>query len=372
MANLARVMQELRAERTLSRADLARRTGLAVPTIHRLVSDLAATGLVDEQALPDDDGRLGRPPTGYRFRSESGVVAGVDIGNETTRIALADLGGDIIASRFMPTDPSRDGPVRTLAAGIRQLLRQVDAPLVGLGVGIASVVDPDTGLLRNPPQHRAWADLPLGDELARQLNCGVDVEQDDHLAALAECSNAGTAPGAASVLVLQIGRGIGVGYALQGRAVSGALGRFGRIARWPVSAAGRHLPGRTLDKTLPTGGLVAQYHNRGGSPAIDDGSTLAQAARDGDRHAIAVLRWAGNEVASILDRLDALLAPDVMVFGGGLSGSFDVLEPHIRRGLPSTAELRLSVLGDLAVVAGGVLTGSQFVTSWLMRQLERA
>ncbi len=372
MANLRRVVQELRSEPTLSRAELARRTGMAVPTVHRLVSDLEASGLVDEQALPADDGRLGRPPTVYRFRPETGVVAGIDVGNETTRIALADLSGAIIEFRSQPTDSSPTGLVSALVSGVRQLLRQVDAPLVGVGVGVASVVHPQTGALCNPPQHHAWVGLALGGELAGQLSCGVSVDQDDHLAAIAECSNVGTAPGADSLLVLQIGKGIGVGYVLHGQKVAGWMGRFGRVAGWPVTQPKRLLPGDTLGKTLPTCGLVAQYRARGGSGLVTDGSSLADAARDGDRHAKAVMRWASLEIASLLSRLDALVAPEVLVLGGGLSGCFDLLEPDIRSGLADGVDLRPSTLGDKAVVAGAVVTGSQFVGDWLMRQLQRA
>ena len=371
LANLRRVVQELRAEPALSRAELARRTGMAVPTVHRLVSDLAASGLVEEQSLPVDDSRLGRPPTVYRFRRERGLVAGIDVGNETTRIALADLGGTITAIRSQPTEPTSGGLVASLDRGVRQLMRQNSAPLVGVGVGIASVVHPQTGQLCHPPQHHAWTGLALGQELSDRLSCQVSVDQDDHLAAIAECSNAGTAPGAPSLLVLQIGKGIGVGYALEGRKVAGHVGRFGRVAHWPVSTRARHAAGTTLGEALPTGGLVTQYVSRGGTGPVVDGSSLAHAAREGDKKAREVLRWAGQEIAAILSRFDALLAPDVMVFGGGLSGSFDLLEDHMRSELSEDVDVRRSTLGDQAVVAGATLTGSQYVSDWLMRQLQR-
>lgn len=372
LANMRRVVQELRTEPALSRAELARRTGMAVPTVHRLVSDLVTSGLVGEEALPRHDGRLGRPPALYRFHDEAGLVAGVDVGNETTRIALADLGGTITAFYSQPTDTTKKGLVTSLSDGIDKLLRQMDRPLVGVGVGIAAVVHPQTGRLHDPPQHPAWSGVALGAELSERLPCEVGVDQDNHLAAIAECSSAGTAPGADSLVVLQVGKGIGAGYALQGRKVAGAVGRFGRIARWPVAAGSRHLPGSTLGEALPTAGLVRQYHSRGGVGPVTDGSSLALAAREGDRKARAVMRWAAQEIAAVLARVDALLAPDVLVFGGGLSGSFDLLEVDIRAGLPVGADLRASALGDRAVVAGAILTGSAFTTEWLMRQLQRA
>ena len=99
-----------------------------------------------------------------------------------------------------------------------------------------------------------WDGLPLRDELGRQLGCEVTVAQDDHLSPIAESSDAGTFPGASSLLVIEIGRGIGVGMTLDGAPIAGAHRRFGRIAGWPVTdPAGA--PG-TLGECLVTGGLV--------------------------------------------------------------------------------------------------------------------
>lgn len=373
LANLLRVIHELRSAETLSRAELARRTGMAAPTVHRLVSDLEAARLVEVDTVPVSNGRLGRPPVVYRFRQGSAVVAGVDVGNETTRVALANVNGRIVGSRTLPTDDTRTGLVRSLGCAIQRLLGEVGLPLAGVGVGIASVVHPETGELRNPPQHPAWAGIVLADSLHEYLGCEVTVEQDDHLAALAEASSGGTAPGTESLLVLQIGKGIGVGLALDAHKVTGHIGRFGRIARWPVAHPGcGFLPGTTLGETLTTGGLVAQYLARGGSAAVIDGATLASAARRDDRRATVVLAWAAAEIAAVVDQLDALVAPEVTVFGGGLSSSFDLLEPLIRCRLPDTVDLRPSVLGDQAVVAGAVLSGATFFEDWLLHRLQRA
>ena len=60
--------------------------------------------------------------------------------------------------------------------------------------------------------------------------------QDDHLSPIAESSDAGTFPGASSLLVIEIGRGIGVGMTLDGVPIAGAHRRFGRIAGWPVTS----------------------------------------------------------------------------------------------------------------------------------------
>lgn len=374
LSNLMRLLHELRLVASLSRVELARRTGMAVPTVHRLISDLEAAGLVAVDAgVPQPGARLGRPPVVYRFRRDSAVVAGVDVGNETTRVAVADVAGTILASRTLRTSDRRGDLVRALTRAVGDLRGEVNLPLAGVGVGVAAAVDPRTGELRNPPQHPAWSGLALGRELSSRLGCDILVEQDDHLAALAEASSVGTAAGASAVLTVQLGKGIGVGLVLDGRPVTGHLGRFGRIARWPVAHPVRGMASDTrLGMALPTDGLVAQYHGRNGSRRVVNGLTLLEAARDGDRQAKAVVTWAAREIAAVIDRLDALVAPDVVVFGGGLSGGFDVLGPLVHSHLPSSIDLRASVLADHAVVAGAVLSGSAFLDSWLLQRLQRA
>src|SRR6202043_612257 len=125
--------------------------------------------------------------------------------------------------------------------------------LAGIGVGVAAVVD-EGGALRDPPTHAAWDGLPLREYLSEQLGCEVTVAQDDHLSPIAESSDGGTFPGASSLLVVEIGRGIGAGMTLDGVPIAGAHRRFGRIAGWPVvSPAGST---ETLGECLVTSGLV--------------------------------------------------------------------------------------------------------------------
>jgi glucokinase len=373
LANLVRIIQELRSSGALSRSDVARHVGMSLPTVHRLVSDLAELELVQEENTAADGLRLGRPPTVYRFREDAAVLAGVDVGNETTRLALTTLSGRVLVSLSFPSEQLGRDLCATLAAKIREMLGSAGLPadrLAGVGVGAAAVVDAD-GVLRAPPTHQAWDGLPVREYLSGQLGCEVTVAQDDHLSPIAESSDAGTFPGASSLLVLEIGRGIGIGMTLDGTPVSGAHGRFGRIAGWPVSTpAGTS--GRTLGECLVTRGLVDQYRARGGTGYVHDGAALAAAARAGDGEARAVLGWAASEIADIVRRLQQLCDPQAIVIGGGLARAHDLLQPALSLQLPPDIRIARSVLGEQAVVAGAILVAGSFVEDWLSRRLARA
>ena len=381
LANLGRVVRELRSAGPLSRAEVARRSGISVATGHRLISDLAESGLVQEQGVTGAPARLGRPPVVYRFRDDAALLAAADIGNETTRLAVTTLAGRTLASCSLSSDHLDDRLAGTLADRFAELGRQAagsahtERPLAGAGIGIASAVDAD-GVLHAPPLHKTWDGLPVRESLAARLSCQVSVAQDDHLSPVAESSDAGTFPGTSSLLVLEIGRGIGVGMTLDGVPVSGARQRFGRIAGWPVGhppESGRPLPGTTLGECLVAGGLVSQYRAAGGAPAIRDGAALADAARGGDELAGAVFAWAAREIADLVIRLHLLCDPEAVVIGGGLARSYDLLEPTISAATrPGSIRVARSSLGDQAVIAGAVLAASSLAQGWLTERLARA
>jgi predicted NBD/HSP70 family sugar kinase len=381
LANLGRVVRELRSAGPLSRAEVARRSGVSVATGHRLISDLAESGLVQEQGITGGPARLGRPPVVYRFRDEAALLAAADVGNETTRLAVTTLAGRTLASCSLSSDHFDDRLAGTLADRFAELGRQAagsartERPLAGAGIGIASAVDAD-GVLHAPPLHKTWDGQPLRESLAARLGCQVSVAQDDHLSPVAESSDAGTFPGASSLLVLEIGRGIGVGMTLDGVPVSGAGQRFGRIAGWPVGnppEPGHPLPGTTLGECLAAGGLVNQYRAAGGTPAVRDGAALAAAARGGDELAGAVFAWAAQEIADLVVRLHLLCDPEAVVIGGGLARSYDLLEPAISAAArPRRIRVARSILGDQAVIAGAVLAASSLAQGWLTDRLARA
>ena len=372
LANLARIVDELRQAGVLSRSEVARRVGISLPTAHRLVSDLADLEIVEEEEPEADNSRLGRPPVVYRFREDAGLLVGVDVGNETTRLALTTLSGRVITAQAVTSDRLGSDLSGALVAKIADMVSSAGhamAQLAGAGVGIAASVDP-AGFLRAPPIHSEWDGLPLGDELGRELGCEVTVAQDDHLSPIAESSDAGTFPGASSLLVIEIGRGIGVGMTLDGVPIAGAHRRFGRIAGWPVTGPSG-APG-TLGDHLVTGGLVRLYHEQGGSREVRDGAALAVAARGGDRQAQEVFDWAAVSIADLVSRLQLLCDPQAVVIGGGLARAYDLLEPGMAGRLPPRLKVARSVLGEQAVVVGAVFVAGSHVDSWLRNRLARA
>jgi predicted NBD/HSP70 family sugar kinase len=374
ISNSLRLLDALRHANTLSRSDLARIVNLGMPTVHRLVPDLLALGLVDEFPARQDGVQKGRPAVMYRLRDRGVLVAGVDVGNKTTRFAIASSAGKILTSSAHRTESIRRDLASGIANEIRFLASKLEVGLdllAGIGVGVAAAVDPVSGTLQNPPRHHNWQGLELRKLLEQKLRCGTMVRQDDHLAALAEASSTGTFPGAQSVVVLEIGTGIGAAMVVDGVTMGGAHGRFGRIAGWPVITPRRGVSSSTLGASLTADGLVEDYRRRDGQSRVTDGLSLFRAADAGDEVADAVLAWAGREIAELIIRLHRFCDPSGIVLGGGLARGFATLEPHLRPHLPTGVVVAPSAIGESAVVVGGILSSIQYAEAWTKQRLNQ-
>ena len=139
------VLRMLWQERRISRADIARKTGLSRSTVTELIDDLLPTGLISETGVGPSRG--GRPPIVLEFRDDAGLLLGVDMGASHVAVALMDLRGEVLAWRHA------FHPVRSDPEGTRALIDRLCAEclaeragarglLVGIGVAVPCPVDP--------------------------------------------------------------------------------------------------------------------------------------------------------------------------------------------------------------------------------------
>lgn len=231
--NRSLVLQTLFHGGAMSRADLARETGLARVTISDLVAALIADGFIIELGTREATGP-GKPATLVDVDRGGHRIIGIDLsGSDLFLGAVLTLDGDIVArvEAPHPSDPSDVLPAVVDLA--RRLVADAHAPVLGIGVGTPGVVD-DHGIVLSAP-NLGWVGFDLEGAVHRELGLPVIVENDANAAVLAEYTLGGAGD---DVLLVKVGRGVGSGLLSGGQPMRGSRFAAGEIGHVTVGTDG--------------------------------------------------------------------------------------------------------------------------------------
>ncbi len=380
-------------ERRISRADLARRTGLSRSTVSDAVRDLLRSGLVVETGTGEAKG--GRKPIMLEFQDDACGILGVDIGATHVAVALSNMRGEV---RQWLVEPF---PVREDAAGARALALRLcrtcqqswgaaGRQLLGVGVGLPSPVDPKHPFEVSEVVMPAWGGRNGLEELRDALELPLLVDNDANLGALAE-HWWGAGRGIDDFAYIKVATGIGLGHILGGEIYRGATGVAGEIGHLAIDPHGRPcvcgLKG-CLVMYAGSAALVEQAQARmerfpGSSLAAGslDMVAIADAAQQGDELALQVVREAAEYLGITVAGLLNLNNPRLVVLGGGITrvgkGLMEPLQATVRRrtimSSISAAEIVASPLGSRAVAMGAstLMLQAAFHNPALFRQWPR-
>ena len=305
-------------------------------------------------------------------------MIGVDFGGTRIKAGLVD-GGAIAKSEAIPT---RGSPPEVLDA-IAALVRSLDDKPTQVGVAIPGECD-DAGRCYRLPNVPGFEDVAIGAELEKRLGCRVAVENDATTAALGELA---FGHGYASFLMVTLGTGIGGGLVVERRVRRGKNGFGGEIGHVPIDRrddapkCGCGLRG-CVEAFAGTAALLARFRELGGDASSESAPTafggsvtprdIARAAHDGDERARRVFDDMGDALGFMLTSVQNVLDLDAIVFSGGISASFDLIEPSLRRRLRARAHakplgevlLQVSPLADRAGIVGAAHLLSRPESPW--------
>ncbi|MFF7125512.1 MULTISPECIES: ROK family transcriptional regulator [unclassified Streptomyces] len=356
-ANERLLLDRLRHAGAASRAQLARETGLSKPTVSSALASLEAAGLVHEVGTHAPE--RGRVAVLYAPDPAAGHALGVDIGRSWLRIALADLDGTVVA-RSDVRNPARgaDALADLVVGTARQVVANsgVDPAEVVHGVvGTPGVYDEKQRRVRYAMHLPGWGRAGLLDRLRKELGIPLEVHNDANLAALGEYTY-GVGAGSRLFAYILIGTGLGMGVVSEGRLFTGAHGLAGEIGflPWP----GRQKPERLEDAV--SGVAVVEAARHFGMRGQLTAKAVFDAARQGNTAAVQAVELEGERIAHTVAAAAAVLDPDLVVLGGGVGHSVDLLLRPVREQLrtltPLRPKLAPSRLGEDAVLLGAVAT----------------
>lgn len=223
--NAIAVLRALYAAEELTLAELVKASEVSRPTVEEIAADLGAQGLVEEVPLPPGSPRpVGRPAKRYRFRHESGHVAGLEIGPHQALCLVADLRGEVVGRAKAGLTPETDAADR-LGTARRVLATAVEGHtgVRVLGIGTTGVVS--GGKVVHNYRLPGWTGVDLPAEFG---GCPVLAGNDTELATLAEHWR-GAARGVDDVVYVRAGHTVSLGLLLGGKPHAGHHGAAGQI-----------------------------------------------------------------------------------------------------------------------------------------------
>jgi predicted NBD/HSP70 family sugar kinase len=366
-ANRAAVLQLLRHNEHMSRADIARQTGLSEGTISRIMSELISDSLVREDGEENSTG--GRP--GRRLQLEPKRVAfGAEIQNWETRVAVSTMRGQIVESRRFRTPPTCEEMLDQIAESFAECGGRLGGQRVaGMGVCARGIVNSDTGTLVLGSR-AGWSNICIREELEARIHEPVYVENNVRAAALAEYYyGSPEVYGARCFVFVKVDEGVGTGILLEGKLYPGprmAAGEFGQMVIAMSAGQERHDRPGCLERLASNPALCDRYAELCGErrPATSGDTSarvkrIVQRAIDGEQAAREslrdVARYLGVGISNVIWGLDA----DVIVIDGAITDAWPLIEPLLRDHFPeseSTAGLgvllRPSALGGEAALVG--------------------
>lgn len=337
--NKSIILNKIRIDGPISRAQIAKETELTPPTVGTMVKELLAQGLIKESQLGASQG--GRKPTMLVLHVQGFHIIGVDVGPSQIRFIISDLAGEIADELLQEIDPSIENEafLKMLKQGIQLLMNQHPSlQFIGIGVAMHGVVDAEQGISIFAP-NLDLRNIPIKETLEQSFAMNVKVENDAKALALGESwFQVGTAE--KSMIAINIGQGIGAGMVIDGKLYHGEHGIAGEIGHMMIDLRGKKCScgNHGCLQTIASGPAIADRAQE----LIDAGNSsilaqqhmpltaemVHQAAVAGDELARAVLHEAGTYLGIALANLIHTFNPSSVIIGGGVAkaGSY-ILEP---------------------------------------------
>ena len=299
-------------------------------------------------------------------------VVGIDIGGTNIKTGILKKSGEIVKSYSMKTQASKgsEDVLERIKAHVEEILKENDIDkkdVLGVGMGIPGPVNTDSGVVNFCPNMKGWDNFPAAKKLEEKLGLDVKVGNDVNVITLGEVW-LGAAKGYKNVVGITLGTGIGGGFVINGKLVSGISGAAGEVGHMKVEHSGKlcgcgqygcweaYASATGLEREAKS--RLAVCHNTTIWDKIDkdisklEAKHIFDAAKEGDKFALSLVDYEIKYVAMGLANILNLLNPELVVIGGGVSLAGDILFDNLKEKLK---EETLKVALDAVKIVPGEL-----------------
>jgi len=236
--NKTLVLQMIKKQTEISRADIAQESGLNKGTVSSLVAELLEEKLVIETGPGISSG--GRRPVMLVFNQYAGNSIGIDLGVNYIHSVLTDLQGNIVSEKHITyTSSSIEQTmemVKDSIASMKHIAPDSTYGIVGIGIGVPGIIDKDSSVLIAP--NLGWKNSSIRKEIEATFDIPVIVENEANAGAYGE-KVFGLGKDAENLVYISAGIGIGTGIIIDGELYRGFSGFFGEFGHMTIDMNGQ-------------------------------------------------------------------------------------------------------------------------------------
>ncbi|MBT2217569.1 ROK family protein [Virgibacillus dakarensis] len=356
------ILQCIKEGKAITRADISKRLSLSKPTVSTLVNQLLEDDLIYESGNGQAANVGGRKPVNLMFNSKQSYIIGIDIGGTNVRSGITDLNGDVCAYRNFPTQQHLGKnlfkEIKRSAESMKDQLKIDDKKILGVGVGTPGVTNVAEGIVLEAPALR-WKHFPIKERLKEIFDLPIEVDNDVNISVLGEHWK-GIGKDKSNLIYIAIGTGIGSGIMINGSLYRGSnysAGEIGYLVTNRVHAKDFHpvYEGYGFLESISSGSSIGKQL----SDKIGKDVTAKEAFafyKQNHKDAIEVINLALENLAIGLANYVSLFDPELIILGGGVSGSFSIIQEQVidimKRYTPRTCEVQQTTFGKEAGIVG--------------------
>lgn len=371
--NRLTVFEIIKSQQPISRASIAKQTGMSPTTVSRIVGELTEEGyLLDSDQVSSG---LGRKSTLLGMIDTSVLSVGVELDRSLMSVGIVDLQGKLVCSSQYPRTPeeSLDQTLERINDAIEQLIQQHEIDrtrIVGIGVGLPGIVNNEEGIVVFSVQ-LGWKNVPLAKHLKELTGFEVAVDNELKVRALAEHLK-GAAVGSSRTALLGFGQGVGSAMILEGEIYRGVMNSAGEIGHTTVDPNGMMCEcGKAgcLQTYINISSLLSEANRIRPMRTIEE---LFEAQRAGEQWAVHLIDRALMYMAITINNVVCMYNPDSVILSGELVDKFPDIYEEVEKlylsrftwePLRGSFSIHRSVLNKNGVIIGsGLLSQNSFFT----------
>ena len=332
MINRDIVLQLIWTNQPVSRADIARASGLQRSTVSTIVESLLNEGWICEGPL-----RLtqrGRHPTMLSLNDSRAILA-IDIHPGQSSVAMVDLSGRILASSTLhiSKDPMR--AIQPMVGCLTRLRKSYpDKPIEGVGVSVPGRISSKTQRLVFAPNLQ-WVGFDLKHAIEEEMGLTVEIENAANSSLLSELWF-GRMDGVQNAALVTVSEGIGVGILADGGIVTGHDGVAGEFGHIPLVSTGVLCGCGQVGcwETVASNSAAIRYYAQSDpTPKEVTYQELLDLAKQDDRNTAEALERQAVFLGKGLRMLSYAFSPELVLVAGSLVSAWERIAPIIEKEL---------------------------------------